>query len=224
MNVRGLVFGAALSACAVPACAEPADAEAPLRATFPDAADHATEAMGPVAPAQETFASRDCGSREAVFGTGAQKVWVTRIGSALWHNPLRPLAPEPLRVVQVAVNGRGGSAFGTDFDHLQQGDPAATLAGVEPVRWSAALGEVPAELRVVADDGRVLLGPLAFAGCGDAPKVARAPARNERRRAAPTESSAPVEATQETVTAPRPARREASPRPSGLPIPQGAIR
>ncbi len=227
MIVRSLVLAAALAGAVGPVAAEPDLGRLPLRATLPgetDAAPAAAPTPEPVPPQASPVLppSRECGTQAALYGAGAQKVWVTRIGTVSWRNPLRPMAPESLQVVQVAVNGRAGSAYGPDFETLQQGDPAG-LGGADPVRWAGALGDVPPTLRVIADDGRVLVGPLDFVSCGAAPKVARTSARPERRRAVPDEGQAPERSLARPPAEGARATRREAPRAPGLPMPQGAI-
>ena len=134
-----------------------------------------------------------CGPRAALYQAGkGPKVWVIRRGTmVLAENPLRPLSADEAVVLDVVVNGRRATAHGPDLDHLRQGGTpkAVEREGREPIRW-ADDGPAAPSIRVIAEDGRVLLGPMAFAGCEDAPGAkpvvdapvkAEAPAKGRRR-------------------------------------------
>jgi hypothetical protein len=130
----------------------------------------------------------ECGGKAALYAAGKVQVWVTRRGTLQEDNPLRPLSPATLTVLQVVVNGRSATAFGPDFEHMRQGGAPARLAEAagHPITWDSGPQNCPAAFRVVAEDGRVLLGPLTFQSCGDAPAAAaEAPVRASRPRARP---------------------------------------
>jgi hypothetical protein len=122
---------------------------------------------GPKAPSE-------CGSRAAIYAAGKVRVWVLRKGTMQEDNPLRPLSRDQLTVLQVVVNGRSATAFGPNFETMRQGGAPASLeeASGHPITWDSTPQALPDSFRVVSEDGRVLLGPLAFETCGDAPAVA----------------------------------------------------
>ena len=134
----------------------------------------------------------ECGSKAALYSAGKIQVWVTRKGTMREDNPLRPLSSTELNVLQVVVNGRSATAFGVDFDNMRQGGAPARLeeASGHPIAWEVGSQGFPASFRVVSEDGRVLVGPLAFESCGDPPaftaeKPGRTPPRagsRERQR------------------------------------------
>ena len=113
----------------------------------------------------------ECEGKAALYTAGKIQVWVTRKGSMREDNPLRPLSPETLTVLQVAVNGRLASAVGRNFDQMRQGDAPNRLqeASGYPIVWDENAQSFPTSFRVVAEDGRLRLGPLVFQSCGDAP-------------------------------------------------------
>lgn len=153
------------------------------------------------AAAQESPSPVQCGTKAAQYRTASAKgpkLWVLRHGEMTRDNPLRPLTPERLVVLQVVVNGRLASAFGPDHDHLQQGGAVQDLErDGEPIRWAAGPDGLPPSLRVVAEDGRVLIDGLRFAECEAAPKAravppaARAPSADAPNRKAAEERSRP---------------------------------
>jgi hypothetical protein len=129
-----------------------------------DASPPANEAVSPTPTA--------CAPKAALYTRDkAPKLWVLRRGTmVLAENPLRPLSQDEAVVLEVVVNGKRAAAWGIDTDHLRQG---ASIRSVEaegrgPVRWAEAEA-MPAALRVIAEDGSVVLGPLPFGGCEDAP-------------------------------------------------------
>ncbi|TDR93551.1 hypothetical protein [Enterovirga rhinocerotis] len=168
------------------------------------------EAASPARP-------KDCTPQAAVYADPAPKgvkLWVLRQGTmVLPENPLRPLSRDEAVVFEVVVNGRRASAWGPDSHHLRQGGALQALEreASGPIRWADA-GEPPAAIRVVAEDGRPLLGPLAFGGCEDAPDA--------KPVAMPTPKK-------ERPARTRPGRNEAGPAPggpsSGSHLPQGAL-
>jgi len=116
----------------------------------------------------------ECGSRAAAYASGNVRIWVLRRGTMQEENPLRPLSRDQLIVLQVVVNGRSATAFGPSFDSMRQGGAPARLeeASGHRIAWDSGPQILPDNFRVVSEDGRVLLGPLSFDSCGDAPAVA----------------------------------------------------
>ena len=114
----------------------------------------------------------DCESKAAVYqGAKGLKLWVLRRGTmVLAENPLRPLSRDEAVVLDVVVNGRRATAVGPDVVNQRQGGSpkAVEREGREPIRWAES-GLPPPALRVVAEDGHVLLGPMPFGGCEDPP-------------------------------------------------------
>ena len=152
-----------------------------------------------------------CGAKAATYASGTNlRLWVRRAGELTRDNPLRPLSAETLLVLDVVVNGRAATAFGPDAMNLRQGGAAQRLQAEAsaPIRWGPADGPLPGELRIVAEDGRVLYDQLRFVECADPPKVAASPAG--RKAGAP--SAAPARAA--------PPVRDDN---RGLRLPQGAI-
>src|SRR3954470_768203 len=133
-------------------------------------------------------ADGSCDTKAALYATDKGfKIWVTRRGMMTQENPLRPLSPETKVVLEVAVNGRVATAHGADFASLQRSGPPQELelTSVGPIRWEPGLNGMPSTLRVVAEDGSRVLGPLRFASCGEAPKIAPLAAKRPGRKAAP---------------------------------------
>jgi hypothetical protein len=124
----------------------------------------------------------DCGAKAALYAPSGKgpKVWVVRRGEMARDNPLRPLTPDRLVVLQVVVNGRLATAYGPDYDNLQQGAAPRDLErdAADPIRWVAAADGLPPGFRVVTPDGAVLFDGMRFAECTEAPKarVVSAPA------------------------------------------------
>ena len=114
------------------------------------------------------------------------KLWVLRRGTMTERNPLRPLSQDSLLVMDVVVNGRSASAYGPDPLRLQQGGAVPEIERQNgPISWRSALDVLPPAIRVVASDGTVLVGPMTFVACGDAPKVQRGRDSTARNRTAP---------------------------------------
>jgi hypothetical protein len=156
-----------------------------LAASHPTLAQ--TPGAAPLGPRPPSHAP-ECGGKAALYTAGKVQVWVTRRGTVQEDNPLRPLSPATLTVLQVVVNGRSATAFGPDFEHMRQGGTPARLAEAagHPIAWDGGPQAFPAAFRVVSEDGRVLLGPLAFQSCGDAPAAAaEVPVRASRPQARP---------------------------------------
>lgn len=121
--------------------------------------------------------SRICAGMTAVYaGPKGLRLVATRYGSVSPENPLRPLSGNRIEVLQVAVNGRVATAFGPDPENMRQGpDPKRleTTLGA-PISWSAEA--YPELIRIVAEDGRVLIDALRFQECAGAPASGVAPA------------------------------------------------
>lgn len=131
--------------------------------------------------AQDGPATGDCGAKAGLY-TAAKglKLWITRRGEMDRENVLRPLSKERLVVLQVVVNGRVATAYGPDYGNLRQGGAPRDLErdGQDPIRWEPGADGLPRVLRVVGEDGAVLIDALRFTECGDAPKArVAAPAR-----------------------------------------------
>jgi hypothetical protein len=125
-----------------------------------------------VAAAQPTASPIECAPQAALYqAEKGTKLWVLRQGRmVLAENPLRPLSQDEAVVLEVVVNGRRATAWGPDLQNLRQGGTPKSVEqeGREPIRWDEK-GPPPAAIRVVAEDGRVLLGPMPFGGCEQAP-------------------------------------------------------
>lgn len=131
-----------------------------------------------------------CAGRAALYAGGPKgtRIWVVRRGSmVLAENPLRPISRDRAVVLQVVFNGRLATAFGPDHENLRQGGAPADIErlGAEPIRWSDDAATPPPTLRVVADDGTVLLGPLPFVECADPPSAKPVAARRPEKPVAP---------------------------------------
>lgn len=170
------------------------------------------------APAQEEARPipDGCAGRAALYAGGPKstKIWVVRRGSMVMaENPLRPMSRDRALVLQVVVNGRLATAFGPDPQHLRQGGAPVDIErlGAEPIRWAKDDTPTPPALRVVADDGTVLLGPLPFVECADPPSAKPVAARR-------AEKPAPIERR------PTGAAARAVPEGPSIPgLPQGAL-
>lgn len=180
--------------------AEPAAQPSPQAQAAPPSATSPRAAAGPA----------DCGGRAAIYSVEkGPKIWVLRRGTLVQDNPLRPLSNDVATVLEIVVKGRLASAYGPDFQSMHQGGPPRSLeeANGHTVAWEGELGTPPDSIRVVSDDGAVVLGPLRFGGCEDAPKVA-----------APAAARKPEAGAGRRPT--KPAPREL---PPGLHIPQGLV-
>ncbi|AWN48453.1 hypothetical protein DK419_20565 [Methylobacterium terrae] len=180
------------------------------------------------------------------------RLWVTRQGTMTLTNPLRPLSPETVQVLQVVIRNKLATAYGPDLSGLRRGPAPAALEAQNgaAIQWAGGFEGLPQTLRILADDGGQVLAELKFEACGDAPKVAEpkpAPtarkggaARKGDAKAAPKTEAAQgdgaatgsAEAGQAKAAAPRPrpkrekaAAPDAGPArtPGGLMLPQGAI-
>lgn len=151
-----------------------------------------------------------CSGKAALFTSDrGTKLWVVRRGEmTMPENPLRPLSRDNAVVLQVVVNGRLATAVGTDYANLRQGGAVRDVEreGAEPVRWIEGFDGLPPALRVVAEDGSVLIGPMRFASCEDAPTA---------------KAVAPVTPKAAAAASSRRKKQEAAPEPPGMP--KGAI-
>lgn len=148
-----------------------------------------------------------CGALAALYiAPGNLKIWVTRRGTMVQDNPLRPLTNDRFVILQIVVNNRLASAYGPDFANLRRAGPPQSLeaAGGTRISWQDGVDALPPSLRVVTEDGSVVLDPIAFSACAEAPKVA-APAPTPRRPRRPAGEAGST-----------PAR-------PGIALPQGAI-
>jgi hypothetical protein len=175
-----------------------------------------------------------CGRQAAQFAAGSKfSLWVTRRGVLTRDNPLRPLSPEVLEVLQVVIRGKAATAYGPDHDNLRRGPAPASLeaqSGGAPIRWGETADGLPALLRIRADDSTAVLAELRFQACGDAPKVAE-PKRPAAKPAGPA-AGANAEPGAERPAKPRSQDRpqpkpqpkpEPTHTPGGFVLPQGAI-
>jgi hypothetical protein len=193
------------------------------------------------------------GPQAPAFAGGKEfRLWVTRQGTMALTNPLRPLSPETVQVLQVVIRNKLATAYGPDLSGLRRGPAPAALEAQNGavIQWAGNLGDLPRTLRILADDGGQVLAELAFQSCGDAPKVAeQKPAPTARKGGAARKGEAkvapkaeavqgegaatdPAEAGRAKTAAPRPrpkrekaAAPDAGPvrTPGGLMLPQGAI-
>jgi hypothetical protein len=194
----------------------PADAAPPPIASPPPPIVAPPEAPalpqhGAVTPLQGEAAtlgsSTECGPLAGLYlAPGNLKIFVTRRGTMVQDNPLRPLTNDLFIILQIVVNNRMASAYGPDFDNLRRAGAPQTLEGMAgtKITWASRPEAMPRSLRVVAEDGAVVLSPIVFSACAEAPKVAAPPPVVKR----PTKAPGP-----EAYKAPRPS----------IALPQGAI-
>lgn len=181
------------AAAAILCGAASAGAQAPAAPGAPVPAKPVPARSVPAAsPPAARASAAECGAKAVAYGAEKGfRLWVTRKGVQVQENPLRPLSPERAIVLQVVVNGRLATAYGPDFDNLHRGGAPKALeeANGHSIEWEPVASGLPATLRVVSDDGRVILGPLAFQECGTAPKVApvatKRPAADQARKGSP---------------------------------------
>ncbi|SFU99551.1 hypothetical protein SAMN02799631_03733 [Methylobacterium sp. 174MFSha1.1] len=181
------------------------------------------------------------------------RLFVTRQGTMTWSNPLRPLSPETVQVLQVVIRNKLATAYGPDLSGLRRGPSPAALEAQNgaTIHWAGSPDTLPPSLRILADDGSQVLAELAFQACGDPPKVAEPKAQ----KPVPTARKGGPKAKSEKADAPKPegaqaegadpaaespktaAKRTAKPKrekaaapdgaagrtPGGLMLPQGAI-
>ncbi|AWN53799.1 hypothetical protein [Methylobacterium sp. 17Sr1-1] len=169
------------------------------------------------------------------------RLFVTRQGTMTWSNPLRPLSPETVQVLQVVIRNRLATAYGPDLSGLRRGPSPAALEAQNgaTIQWTGSPDTLPPTLRILADDGGQVLAELAFQACGDAPKVAepKAPkpvptARKGGPKARPEKADAPkpdgpqaegADPAAETKAAPKaPPARAAKPKREKAAAPDGA--
>jgi hypothetical protein len=191
--------------------APPIVAVPPPVAAVPPEAPVASPQRGADTPLQGEAAtlgsSTECGSLAGLYlAPGNLKIFVTRRGTMVQDNPLRPLTNDQFIILQIVVNNRMASAYGPDFDNLRRAGAPQTLeaAGGTKITWASQPEAMPRSLRVVAEDGAVVLSPIVFSACAEAPKVAAPPPVSKR----PTKAPGP-----EAYKAPRPS----------IALPQGAI-
>lgn len=181
------------------------------------------------------------------------RLFVTRQGTMTWSNPLRPLSPETVQVLQVVIRNKLATAYGPDLSGLRRGPSPAALEAQNgaTIQWAGSPDTLPPTLRIVADDGSQILAELAFQACGDTPKVAEpkapkpvpaarksAPKSKIEKADAPKPEGGQAEGADPAAEAPKPApARAARPKrekaaapdsapsrtPGGLVLPQGAI-
>ncbi|MET7242537.1 hypothetical protein ABZT49_04155 [Methylobacterium sp. EM32] len=186
-------------------------------------------------------------------GAKGFRLFVTRQGTMTWSNPLRPLSPETVQVLQVVIRNKLATAYGPDLSGLRRGPSPAALEAQNgaTIQWAGSPDTLPPTLRIVADDGSQVLAELAFQACGDAPKVAEpkapkpvpaarkgAPKSKIGKADAPKPEGPQAEGADPSAEAPKAtAKRAAKPKrenaaapegapsrtPGGLMLPQGAI-
>ncbi|WP_048436308.1 hypothetical protein [Methylobacterium platani] len=194
-----------------------------------------------------------CAAPQAAAFAGGKgfRLWVTRQGTMSVTNPLRPLSPETVQVLQVVIRNKIATAYGPDLSGLRRGPSPAALEAqnAATIRWADGPEGLPPTLRILADDGGQVLAELRFEACGDAPKVAEPKVAGPRppkpvptaRKGKPkpdaaaqaTDPAADPAAEPAATTPPRaqkPKRERAaapadapSRTPGGLVLPQGAI-
>ncbi|KMO31865.1 hypothetical protein VQ02_25285 [Methylobacterium variabile] len=150
-----------------------------------------------------------CPAPQAPEFAGAKgfRLWVTRQGTMTWTNPLRPLSPESVQVLQVVIRNKVATAYGPDLSGLRRGPSPAALEAQNSatIQWSGAVADLPPTLRILADDGGQVLAELKFQACGDAPKVAEPKASKPVPAARATPKNAPKDASKgASKTATRP--------------------
>ncbi len=219
------------------------------------AALSAVPLVGPARAAPGETAPREVAPREAASGGTAPacpapqaaefaggkgfRLWVTRQGSMTWSNPLRPLSPETVQVLQVVIRNKLATAYGPDLSGLRRGPSPAALEAQNgaTIQWAGTPDTLPQTLRILADDGGQVLAELTFQSCGDPPKVAepkpvptarkgapKAAAKTKAAKAAsPEAEGAPPDAADPAADAPKPApRRAAKPRREKAAAPDAA--
>lgn len=179
-------------------------------------------ASAATAQARNEAATPSCSPKAALYAVekGA-KVWITRRGRMEFENPLRPLTPERLVVYQVVVNGRIATAYGPDASLLRQGGaPQQLEREVAPIKWQGGADGLPGELRIVAEDGRVLVGALRFVECAEAPSAkVVAPRRPDPKSSAAADGRAAPTAAERNAARQRPGFPQGA--VEGLTLPQG---
>lgn len=197
-----------------PAPAKPAPA--------PAAAPAPTDAAEPPPPAPvpaqaPTFSANlpgltvACEGKAALYDGGKDvAVWVTRTGVITIENPLRPLTPETIRVLQVVIGGKAATAYGPDLFALRRGGSPAALEATSggAIRWDSTATPLPDTLNIVSETGQPV-AQLAFQSCGEAPAVQAAAPKAAKAGAAKGRGKAPAKAAPQA--------------PPGIGIPRGAL-
>ncbi|MFE1600233.1 hypothetical protein [Methylobacterium sp. ID0610] len=182
-------------------------------------------ATGAAAGAQQAPVA--CGERAAEYASAkGVALWVTRRGTLTRENPLRPLTPDNLQVLQVVIRNKAATAYGPDLDTLRRGLSPAGLEAQSgaAIKWTEGVDGLPPTLRILEDDGAGVLAALQFRGCGEAPKVAAVkPAPAARRDAAA--KAKPDKAKTDKARTDKASDQPAAPTrlPNGFTLPQGAI-
>lgn len=161
-----------------------ASSAAPGPASAPGPGTAALEATG--------VAGAACGPKAARYaGENGLALWVTRQGTMSLDNPLRPSSTGEAVVLQVTIQGKVATAYGPSVAALLRGGPPQQLEAEtgQPIKWRAALGEMPASLQIVADDQTAVLGKFEFKECATPPKAPATTASQGRR--APAGAAAP---------------------------------
>jgi hypothetical protein len=194
----------------------------------------ARAAPGDAAPA--------CAAPQAAEFAGPKgfRLFVTRQGTMTWSNPLRPLSPETVQVLQVVIRNKLATAYGPDLSGLRRGPSPAALEAQNgaTIQWAGSPDSLPPTLRIVADDGGQVLAELAFQACADAPKVAEPrapkpvptarkgapkPPKAESKADAPAADGPQAEGAEPAADAPKPApKRAAKPKREKAAAPDGA--
>ncbi|WP_375457348.1 hypothetical protein [uncultured Methylobacterium sp.] len=212
---RAAWLAAGLAAGPARAQGVPPPAQAPAAQTLPG--------QEPPTAAANLAALQPCGARAARYeGEKGFGIFVTRIGRVRVDNPLRPLTPEVTQVLQVVIGARPATAYGPDLTTLRRGGaPGALEAQLgAPIRWEAALPDLPDPLAIVAEDGAPL-ATLAFRACTEAPAVkappvaARRDGKGDGKRNAEGDGKPPPRKGARATAAPK--------APPGFQVPQGAI-
>lgn len=218
---------------------KPARRPAPVKAPVPAAGVRPPDLKPPAAPepdalrAEPTFAANLtdltvlCADKAALFASEAVSVWVTRSGTIVVDNPLRPLTPETTRVLQVVIGGKVATAYGQDLSALRRGGTPAALEATTggPVRWDGAVTALPDTLTIVSEAGEPL-ARLGFRECGTAPAATvRAPPARKPAGRDTAKPEAKPEARSEAKPEAKPGARPAAAAkaPPGFQLPQGAI-
>ncbi|WP_018259744.1 hypothetical protein [Methylobacterium sp. WSM2598] len=219
----------------------------PLAAAALLAAGAALPVAGSTRARAEDAAPVSCGNEAASYAGGkGVSLWVTRRGTLTRENPLRPLTPDLLQVLEVVIRGKAATAYGPDLDNLRRGGAPASLEAQSgpgaAIRWGAGLDGLPKTLRILQDDGAGVVAALPFRACGEAPKVATpkveapkgasskgasskgaspgaAKDAGDARPGGPSAASAPTGRAKPARKADEPAGRL----PNGFTLPQGAI-
>ncbi|WP_156376220.1 hypothetical protein [Methylobacterium sp. Leaf117] len=159
-----------------------------------------------------------CETKAALYeGPKDFAVWVTRTGTIVVENPLRPLTPESTRVLEVVIAGKAATAYGPDLFALRRGGSPVALGALlgAPVQWDATPVPLPDTLNIVSEAGQSL-AQLGFRECGTAPAVKSPPVATKDGAGKPAKKPRPKVARDAGGNAGAKA-------PPGLSLPQGAI-